>query len=181
MFRALLAGLADYTIDERGDVGSWARMACIQSLTTFIRTITEHARSREELEGCLPADMFQSAIGGILKQGVERLDNVRQHAGEQFVQLLQMHPPRIEHAEAWSIANRPLLEELFLRSGAFCFDHVQCTHACSVMAYRGGTTVLGCIPEQFGCWIYKSTEQLFWTGWFSVSQVGLIVLYVDPH
>jgi hypothetical protein len=115
MFQALMIGLTDYTTDERGDVGSWVRMACIQGLATFIQVVTEHTKSILELEQCLPLEAYQAAISGILKQGVERLDNVRQHAGEHFVRLLQLPTSKVENAQAWAVVRRSLLLELFAR------------------------------------------------------------------
>ena len=76
----LLSGLRDYTIDERGDVGSWIRIACVQGLTSCIEDLFSVAESVSDFADYLPVSSYQQAIAGILKQGVERLDNVRQEA-----------------------------------------------------------------------------------------------------
>ncbi|KAF9013516.1 TBCD protein [Cyathus striatus] len=82
LFGSLLVGLDDYTIDERGDVGSWIRVVCIKGLALFSELLISNAACLERLEDYLPPHEFHSAIAGILKQGVERLDNVRQVAGD---------------------------------------------------------------------------------------------------
>ena len=86
---ALLDGLTDYTSDERGDVGSWVRISCVKGLTSFSQTLFSRASSLPDLAGYLPPEKFDDAIAGVLKQGVERLDNVRQIAGESFLTLLE--------------------------------------------------------------------------------------------
>ena len=89
IFGALLSGLEDYTIDERGDVGSWIRIACVQSLTSCIEGLFSIAESVDNFDEYLPLSKYQQAIAGILKQGVERLDNVRQEAGTCISRLLK--------------------------------------------------------------------------------------------
>ncbi|KAF9808522.1 hypothetical protein IEO21_07853 [Rhodonia placenta] len=100
---ALLDGLTDYTSDERGDVGSWVRIACVKGLTTFAETMFGHARELPNFPEYFPASRYHDAVGGILKQGVERLDNVRQQAGECFLRLLRLQLPQVTHAEEWQI------------------------------------------------------------------------------
>jgi hypothetical protein len=113
MFRSLIAGLQDYTVDERGDVGSWVRLSCIQGLGEFIRLLTGRARSSEKLQVWIPPADYHLAVAGLLKQGVERLDNVRQQAGEEVVALLGLDPPAVQGAEAWTPANAQKLRALF--------------------------------------------------------------------
>ncbi|OCH86383.1 TBCD protein [Obba rivulosa] len=111
---ALQDGLDDYSTDERGDVGSWVRMACIKGLTSVAETLFTHASTLPNFEQYFPAGKYHNAIGGILKQGVERLDNVRQQAGECFVSLLDLPlPPRLG-AEQWRVRGEELMKELFL-------------------------------------------------------------------
>ncbi|GAW05740.1 TBCD protein [Lentinula edodes] len=84
IFDALLGGLNDYSVDERGDVGSWIRIACV------------------------------NALGGILKQGVERLDNVRQESGRTFTKLLSLSPPDVDNSDRWIIHRSDFLQGLFV-------------------------------------------------------------------
>lgn len=62
----------------------------------------------------MPPDMFHRSIAGILKQGVERLDNVRQTAGEAFLTLARLSYEEIglEDWERWCVHGRDSLEEL---------------------------------------------------------------------
>lgn len=112
---ALLDGLTDYTSDERGDVGSWVRIACVKGLTTFAETMFGHARELPNFPEYFPASRYHDAVGGILKQGVERLDNVRQQAGECFLRLLRLQLPQVTHAEEWQIQGAENMKKLFLR------------------------------------------------------------------
>ena len=115
MFNALLAGLEDYTTDERGDVGSWIRVACVKGLASMTETLLTHASAIPNFAQYLPPSTYHELVGGILKQGVERLDNVRQQAGEQIVRLLKLPLPQVSGADAWQIHRGPLMQELFLR------------------------------------------------------------------
>src|ERR1700753_3387804 len=94
-FDALLEGLADYTTDERGDVGSWIRISCVLALSQLVQILFTHSESLPNFVEYLPPKKYQAAIGGILKQSVERLDNVRQQAGIQFLKLLRLGPPEV--------------------------------------------------------------------------------------
>jgi hypothetical protein len=102
MFDAFLSGLADYSVDERGDVGSWIRMTCIQGLTIYILTIMRPTNPQEHWRERLSLDMYHQAIGGILKQGVERLDNVRQVAGDHLMKLLHASNFHVNEVETYA-------------------------------------------------------------------------------
>ncbi|KAJ3549188.1 hypothetical protein NM688_g5206 [Phlebia brevispora] len=132
MLDSLLAGLEDYTMDERGDVGSWVRIACVKGLATFAETLITNAASIPNFEEYLPSAKYHSLLAGILKQGVERLDNVRQQAGEQFIRLLSLPIPQVHGGEAWRIHGDQLMRQLFLsesetigwNEGAWLFPEV---------------------------------------------------------
>ena len=109
MYTSLLKGLEDYTIDERGDVGSWIRIACVKGITDIsVMLLTNAPRVVETL----PAHLFHAGVAGILKQGVERLDNVRQQAGEQVLRLLALSPSA---PQGWNLHGEQLMRELFVR------------------------------------------------------------------
>ncbi|KAH9841553.1 TBCD protein [Rhodofomes roseus] len=114
---AMLDGLTDYTSDERGDVGSWVRMACVKGLTSFAETLFPAAPNLDNFAEYLPSTKYHNAVGGILKQGVERLDNVRQLSGECFMRLLMLPLPAISEGARWQIHGHVLMKTLFL-SGA---------------------------------------------------------------
>ncbi len=113
LFDALLGGLEDYTIDERGDVGSWIRMACVRGLTSVSEILISNARTIIRFEDYLTPSKYHLAVIGILKQGVERLDNVRQDAGECILRLLRLPLPDVKDAERWQLPSCGLLVELF--------------------------------------------------------------------
>lgn len=115
LYNALQAGLQDYTVDERGDVGSWIRIACIQGLTSFSEILLSNAASIPNFDAYFPSLQYQNAVGGILKQGVERLDNVRHEAGECLVRLLRLSPPSVSNSDQWRLPGFSLLYKLFER------------------------------------------------------------------
>jgi tubulin-specific chaperone D len=114
LFDALLHGLYDYSMDERGDVGSWIRIACIEGLASFSEILLSHADDIPNFEEYLPSNRFHDTVGGILKQGVERLDSVRQEAGKTFHRLLQLPQPDIVSRNFYRIHGCSLMQELFL-------------------------------------------------------------------
>ena len=111
---ALLGGLDDYTIDERGDVGSWVRMVCIQGLTSISELLFRDARSIPDFDCYFPPQKYHAAIAGILKQGVERLDNVRHQAGACFMKILTLSVPSVSGGDRWRLPGIILLHKLFL-------------------------------------------------------------------
>ncbi|KAI5122803.1 hypothetical protein M0805_000146 [Coniferiporia weirii] len=124
IFDAFFIGIDDYTINERGDVGSWVRLACVKGFCSMFEALIGQASnvrpfsSKASPEGatyfalCLPVDTYHRAVGSILKQGVERLDNVRQCVGELFMTLLELLPPAIEHGEEWTVRDKPMFINL---------------------------------------------------------------------
>jgi hypothetical protein len=110
IIRALLNGLEDYTVDERGDVGSWARLACTKGLGQI--AILFLAESSLEINKWLPTHTYHEIVAGILKQGVERLNNLRVEAGKQLVTLLKA--PHRSGREAWVPDTEDLFGELFM-------------------------------------------------------------------
>jgi len=110
---ALLEGLTEYTTDERGDVGSWIRISCVLGLSTFAQVLFTHSRSLPKFIEYFPPEKYHAAIGGILKQGVERLDNVRQQTGTQFMKLLRFPLPEVEDKERWKIFGTEMMIDLF--------------------------------------------------------------------
>ena len=66
-------------------------------------------------EDWLPPALYHEAFAGILKQGSERLDNVRQEAGQQIVALLRMTPTTLISRADWTLDGHDLMCQLFLR------------------------------------------------------------------
>ncbi|KAI5983473.1 armadillo-type protein [Pisolithus albus] len=111
---ALDNGLDDYTTDERGDVGSWIRIACIQGLISIIETLFVVSINLPNFATILPAHRYHHIVGRVLRQGVERLDNVRQIAGESFTRILRLSLPSVDDADCWRVRGEHLARELFL-------------------------------------------------------------------
>jgi hypothetical protein len=124
VINVLDSGLDDYTMDERGDVGSWVRMACIQGLTSIFETLFRVSGSVPEFGNYLPAERYHTVIARILRQGVERLDNVRQIAGECLLRLFRTPLPGVPHREEWRIKGSELIMKLFLKWVAM---HLRCS------------------------------------------------------
>ena len=112
---AFLAGLTDYTTDERGDIGSWIRISCVLGLSTFAQIFFAQSKSLPNLIEYFPPEKYHAAIGGILKQGVERLDNVRQQTGAQLAKLLRSPLPEVVGKDRWKMHGSDILNELFQR------------------------------------------------------------------
>jgi hypothetical protein len=123
----LLKALDDYAIDNRGDVGSWVREATMDALkrcsfllfleTNGKCTKVEPGRSPGEIEATgltetsgftrsgplFDKEIAVKVIGGLAKQGVEKIDRVRDVAGRTLQHLLhcdQLSIDRIPHRRA---------------------------------------------------------------------------------
>lgn len=107
---ALKDGMEDYTINERGDVGSWIRIACINGCGDVMSLVLSNVRTSTVLDAYLPAGLYHQIFGRILKQGVERLDNVRLQAGQRIAQLLELPTPNVSHGEKWCVENKAMFE-----------------------------------------------------------------------
>jgi len=92
ILRSLLCALEDYTVDERGDVGSWIRVSALHGIGSISYDLFEEPSIRSTLlEQCLPPELYFEAFAAMLKQGSERLDAVRQEAGAQITSLIAFH------------------------------------------------------------------------------------------
>ena len=113
----LLLGLTDYSIDQRGDVGSWVRMASVSALVSAIISALRYISPRgdDALREYFPPNVFQECVSGILKQGVERLDNVRQLVGEEMQRLVGSVPQILEQSESnkpWKLHGMATIRDL---------------------------------------------------------------------
>ncbi len=83
LYDTLLADMEDYTIDSRGDIGSWIREA---SMNCFLQTLKCAAMyCTEYLEDRQRNSRLMSAL---LKQAVEKIDRVRVTAGSVLIPIL---------------------------------------------------------------------------------------------
>ncbi|KAJ1303413.1 hypothetical protein OPQ81_011604 [Rhizoctonia solani] len=113
MYETVLSGFEDYTVDQRGDVGSWVRIATLRAIASISQAIFHNRLRLERFEEYLPPDLWHQAIGGVLKQGVERLDNVRVVAGEQLMHLVWNSHIRNHASGAWAVPGLDKLELAF--------------------------------------------------------------------
>lgn len=113
IYASVLSGFEDYSVDQRGDVGSWVRTATLRAVASISQALFLQRNNIEQFENYLPPDLWYKAIGGVLKQGVERLDNVRVVAGEQMQILLWDTSIRNNTSDAWAIPGVANLEAAF--------------------------------------------------------------------
>ncbi|QRV92384.1 tubulin folding cofactor D [Ceratobasidium sp. AG-Ba] len=113
IYSAILSGLDDYAVDRRGDVGSWVRMASLRAIGTVSEALFSRRSDLTQFEDYLPPNSWYNAVGGILKQGTERLDNVRTVAGEQLMTLIWSSTIRKAATGPWEIPGLNKLEHAF--------------------------------------------------------------------
>ena len=75
ILETIITGFDDYTNDQRGDVGSWVRLASITSTSELFSTVRLFEAQ------LLTQERLDRIVASLLKQGVERLDNVREASG----------------------------------------------------------------------------------------------------
>jgi tubulin-specific chaperone D len=82
IFDGLIGGMNDYSIDRRGDVGSWVRMASMESLEelTTILADTEHRLSQSNVV---------LMMANVCRQMADKIDRVREAAGKTLERLLR--------------------------------------------------------------------------------------------
>ena len=76
--------LNDYTLDRRGDVGSWVREETMVALTTFVSTMILDREKHEaalEVVGATKPAFFERYVSALLQQLAEKIDRVREVAG----------------------------------------------------------------------------------------------------
>ena len=86
----MLVSLSDYTSDQRGDVGSWLRLAALKSLETLLPLLLA------KQSNLLSQNWFDRVTTAVLKQTIERLDNVREEAGSLICLLLELDLGKIK-------------------------------------------------------------------------------------
>ena len=90
---AIFQASYDYSNDKRGDVGSWVRLACMQSLLEISQTPLYS----------LSESYWESIFSVLLRQIVEKIDRLRQVAGDIIEKLL--NNPTVP---AWAQELRPV-------------------------------------------------------------------------
>jgi hypothetical protein len=113
IYTTIISGFDDYTADQRWDVGSWVRMAALRAVASISEALFLRRNDISSFENYLPPNAWHNAIAGVLKQGVERLDNVRAVAGEQLMELIWSESVRKGAIDQWSIPGLEKLEASF--------------------------------------------------------------------
>ncbi|CAN0889879.1 Tubulin-folding cofactor D [Linum grandiflorum] len=100
---SLVRALDDYSVDNRGDVGSWVREAAMEGLedcTYILCSVDSTIKScrREKLTGdteernpILPffdEKLANAVVGGLVKQAVEKMDKLREAAAKVLQRIL---------------------------------------------------------------------------------------------
>lgn len=107
VMRSLFKALDDYSVDNRGDVGSWVREAAMDALErcTYILCrrdaigsqsdieesshVSEHyAIRKNQMNSLFDEELAISLVGGILKQAVEKMDKLREFAAKVLQRIL---------------------------------------------------------------------------------------------
>ncbi|KAI9279579.1 tubulin folding cofactor D C terminal-domain-containing protein [Sporodiniella umbellata] len=82
--------LTDYSTDQRGDVGSWVRMAAMNLIGFLIPHICKLDKLNKESSGYLLPESISNFVSALLKQSVERIDKVRSCAGKVLYSLISL-------------------------------------------------------------------------------------------
>eukprot|EP00899_Mesostigma_viride_P006535 jgi/Mesvir1/15883/Mv02791-RA.1 len=138
VFPALLACLGDYTVDNRGDVGSWVREAAMEALQRCTMLLCRGqqgadasansapavdnggsqpcggatASSGAAHDSCFSEDLARQLVGALAKQAVEKIDRIRCCAGTVLQALLASCDPFVPH-----VPHREQLEALICPLG----------------------------------------------------------------
>jgi len=107
VMKSLFKALDDYSVDNRGDVGSWVREAAMDGLErcSYILCkrdtmgcqnkgeahlqVSEHDAFREDqIIPLFDADLATNLVSGIVKQAVEKMDKLREAAAKGLQRIL---------------------------------------------------------------------------------------------
>lgn len=90
IINAYFMGLEDYSTDQRGDVGSWVREACMNGFSEVCSLITLLDLNESDCEPWLSDELSIKIFSNLLKQSVERIDKIRSCAGRILLEFLYM-------------------------------------------------------------------------------------------
>ncbi|XP_076886463.1 tubulin-folding cofactor D-like [Bidens hawaiensis] len=101
VMQSLFNALEDYSVDNRGDVGSWVRTAAMNGLEKCAYVLSKRDKLVEN-ESPFNADIATSLVGGLAKQAVEKMDRLRDVAAKILQRILYnetVFVPQIPHRE----------------------------------------------------------------------------------
>ncbi|KAK9056251.1 hypothetical protein SSX86_027347 [Deinandra increscens subsp. villosa] len=101
VMQSLFHALEDYSVDNRGDVGSWVRTAAMHGLEkcTYILSKRDKLVGNESL---FDANVATNLVGGLVKQAVEKMDRLRDVAAKILQRILyseDIFVPQIPYRE----------------------------------------------------------------------------------
>ncbi|GAA5864093.1 hypothetical protein JCM8547_005133 [Rhodosporidiobolus lusitaniae] len=97
-FDALLLGFSDYTTDQRGDVGSWVRISTLKAWASVLPALL----AAPSTSSACTEHLVDKVVSCMLKQAVERLDNVREVAGKALMKVWgELGGKVVKRAEVW--------------------------------------------------------------------------------
>ena len=82
----MISGLQDYSVDQRGDVGSWVRIACLVHLQAIA---TNHAWIFEQQQ-------VDQILGICIRQSIDNFDSVREAALLTILSVVSSNNPRLD-------------------------------------------------------------------------------------
>ncbi|CAL6386607.1 unnamed protein product [Bathycoccus prasinos] len=89
---AFLKGVEDYSVDKRGDVGSWVREASMRAFSEVLRCFQTISKCSDDSDGVV-VDEYETncttILGVLLKQCGEKIDRTRTVAFESLFALLR--------------------------------------------------------------------------------------------
>ncbi|RHZ45413.1 hypothetical protein Glove_680g46 [Diversispora epigaea] len=88
MIEAAFIGLEDYSVDLRGDIGSWIRKASMMYLGVICPLMARLDQKDPKCKPWLSDELIKKVFGELLKQSVERIDKIRTCAGNILTELL---------------------------------------------------------------------------------------------
>ena len=103
---ACLVGCRDYATDNRGDVGSWVREAAMRGVGRIVQAVTDVSFDKSLASVLLPTPLLDECVAALLQQAVEKIDRVRECAGQVLQSL-------VERGSLQSAAHSALLEDTF--------------------------------------------------------------------
>eukprot|EP00003_Mantamonas_plastica_P033875 TRINITY_DN997_c0_g1_i3.p1 TRINITY_DN997_c0_g1~~TRINITY_DN997_c0_g1_i3.p1 ORF type:complete len:547 (-),score=176.90 TRINITY_DN997_c0_g1_i3:804-2273(-) len=111
VFQVLMRSCQDYSVDKRGDIGSWVREASMVGMQSLVNVLLTNQQQQESSDdqgaGFLTKEMVNGVFCSLLQQLVEKIDRIRAKAGEVFFELLHREPA------VPFVSDRELMEQVF--------------------------------------------------------------------
>ncbi|GJN94382.1 hypothetical protein Rhopal_007462-T1 [Rhodotorula paludigena] len=103
----LTLGFSDYTTDQRGDVGSWVRSATVVAWATLLPTLLPPGAGELAKQ-----KLVDGVVASMIKQAIEKLDGVREAAGNALMKLWEWQSTRDCDGEVVVLRNSDVWREI---------------------------------------------------------------------